>query len=62
MSDEMALGDNASGEESKVNGEEAAAASAVDAATAAAEPPAEPGPSPAVDTPASAEGIMRTFT
>lgn len=64
MSEEMAVGDKATGAEPKVNGEEALVASAVDAAGAYTEETSDPDAVEAAETPASTEGTITdtTFT
>ncbi|XP_028156422.1 uncharacterized protein LOC114350003 [Ostrinia furnacalis] len=52
MSEEMALGDNVSSDDAKVNGDEAEAASAVEAEAPPSEAPPEPEEPPAEDKPA----------
>lgn len=63
MSEEMALSDNVATDDAKVNGDDAAAASAVEPEAAPAEAPAEPEEPPSEDIPVAepAKGIA-TFT
>lgn len=62
MSEEMAVGDKATGEEPKVNGEEAVAASAVNAEGANSEQTSEPIAAEAGETSASTEGTITNTT
>lgn len=62
MSEEMAVGDKATGEEPKVNGEEAVVASAVGAEGANSEETRHPAAAKAEETRASTEGTITNTT